>query len=866
MDEKNKSFATSFPFFEALKEFYFENKKKIRRNYKDITRKYLDYNDKDINPNAYLRKPQFEALEMYVFLKEFMDNKQVHEIFLLWKEKQDIFSERSPYAPAAIKYGQISMYDEAAEHYNEVFNFMKKGAEDYPNYIFALTMGVGKTVLMATSIFYEFLLASKYPNDSRFCHNALVFAPDRTVRESLRGIINLDRSKVVPPEYDNILNSNMKIHFLDDDVSTLNTIDGSSFNLIISNTQKIILKTKRTELSHQEKMMSMPSGRLELFPEIDEFYSQSYEQMDEKEVITNQRFEKLKKLKQMGIYVDEAHHMFGSELSKSQTKVNSKTSLRNTINHLANVLESKGSKVVACYNYTGTPYVNNSILPDVVCYYGLKHAIDAGYLKTVKISGFENVKETDFLKAVISEFFEKHKENLYEGLLPKLAIFGSTIDELVKDVKPAVEKILVEMGISTDKILVNVGDNKYTKDIDERDFKNLDVVGTAGSLKQIILLVGKGKEGWDCRSLFGVALYRRPKSTIFVLQATMRCLRQITELQQEGNIYLSKENLDILNDELNKNFKLSIKDVSESGSNTIRVSVKIIPPIKQIPLSEIKYHYELVELNNESPINFKLSKIDLSKYKSMVYKTTDLTGRQALKEEELVIVEYQYSKIELVFEIARFLNTNPIKVEKLLEASYEGIELILDYVNKYNQIIWDIIIPSVFEYYFEVKYNVETKIKEIPLIKDVPADKLSFNVKKHLLLNESDESIKKWKEKSFHVDNYCFDSKPELQFFLQYIQSPKVKEIYFTGMFTSKNNGLEIQYIDPVSKIVRNYYPDFIVQFEDGSYEIVEVKGDDQIDDEVVQAKAFAALELAESSAMSYSMYKASDIMKKEII
>ena len=60
------------------------------------------------------------------------------------------------------------MYDEASEYYDDVFNFMKKGTEEYPNYIYALTMGVGKTILMATSIFYEFLLASKYPSDSRF--------------------------------------------------------------------------------------------------------------------------------------------------------------------------------------------------------------------------------------------------------------------------------------------------------------------------------------------------------------------------------------------------------------------------------------------------------------------------------------------------------------------------------------------------------------------------------------------------------------------------------------------------------------------------------------------------------------------------
>ena len=104
MKRKNKDFTNSFPFFEVLKQFYIENRGKVRRNYKDITRKYLDYNDKNINPNAFLRKPQFEALEMYVFLKEFMDNKHVHEIFSLWKNRQDMFSERSYYAPVATKW------------------------------------------------------------------------------------------------------------------------------------------------------------------------------------------------------------------------------------------------------------------------------------------------------------------------------------------------------------------------------------------------------------------------------------------------------------------------------------------------------------------------------------------------------------------------------------------------------------------------------------------------------------------------------------------------------------------------------------------------------------------------------------------
>lgn len=96
------------------------------------------------------------------------------------------------------------------------------------------------------------------------------------------------------------------------------------------------------------------------------------------------------------------------------------------------------------------------------------------------------------------------------------------------------------MGIPLDKILVNVGDEKITKSEDIRDFNNLDIAGTAGSKKQFILLVNKGREGWNCRSLFSVALFRSPKSKVFVLQATMRCLRKITDEQLMATVYLSK--------------------------------------------------------------------------------------------------------------------------------------------------------------------------------------------------------------------------------------------------------------------------------------------------------------------------------------
>ena len=52
------------------------------------------------------------------------------------------------------------LFDKESEEVTDMlFKQMKKYKEPYPNYIYALTMGLGKTILMATCIFYEFLLA-----------------------------------------------------------------------------------------------------------------------------------------------------------------------------------------------------------------------------------------------------------------------------------------------------------------------------------------------------------------------------------------------------------------------------------------------------------------------------------------------------------------------------------------------------------------------------------------------------------------------------------------------------------------------------------------------------------------------------------
>ncbi len=126
---------------------------------------------------------------------------------------------------------------------------------------------------------------------------------------------------------------------------------------------------------------------------------------DESALMENQRFEKLCRLPQLGVYVDEAHHLFGAD-------------------------------------------IESQILPEVVYAYGLKESIQSGYLKDAEPEEYENLKNAEFLAEL--------------------------------------EKILSELGIPSSKILVNIGDNKYTRNEDIRNFNDLDVKDSDGNEKQFI--------------------------------------------------------------------------------------------------------------------------------------------------------------------------------------------------------------------------------------------------------------------------------------------------------------------------------------------------------------------------------------------
>ena len=609
----------------------------------------------------------------------------------------------------------------------------------------------------------------------------------------------------------------------------------------------------------------------------------------DEELLVNKRFQKLCRLPQIGIYVDEAHHLFGANLEK-ELHSDKETSLRTTINMLAERLGKNGTSVVACYNYTGTPYVEKQVLPEVVYAYGLRESINSGYLKEADVKGFDNVKDIEFLRSIIngytdsennkvSGFLDIYKNKTYEGLLPKLAIYATNIDEIRKVVKPTLEKLLAEKGIPLSKILVNVGEGNtdLTKDEDIRHFNNLDVVGTEGSQKQFILLCEKGKEGWNCRSLFGVALFRDSFSKVFVLQSTMRCLRQIQAdsgppKQEEATVYLSQANYTILDAELNKNFNMSIKELSNKNKKDKKpYHVLMIPPPRKIFIREKRYNYNITPKDIIPPIDFKIDSIDVTQYQRKVTEITSLS--RVTKDKTTVITDIAdkmiFSAYTLVAEIARFFpEAGALKIEDILEKSISGTTKILESVNNYNEVLYNHIIPDIFKSIYEISSSSTETEREIILLKKPEGiEYYEFYADPVLVAFIEDERYEKYKDKSFHANYYCFDSKPEYECFQQFLLSDKVESVYFTGMFTSQNqSGLAIPYTDPESYRYRNYYPDFLVKMKDGSYQIIEVKGDNKLDDSVVKAKEEAAKALAVDNDMIYRMIAGSTVSKTDIV
>lgn len=745
---------------------------------------------------SFLHGPQIEALETYIFLKEIIGNKPSVEVF-----KQSFDDERDLIRALGLSDREAFdlAFDKKKEEKIQTILDEKFGTSDYANQVYALTMGSGKTILMAVMMLYDFVLSYYHKDDERFAKNALVFAPDTTIIESLKEIKTFDYSRVLPKEYENII-LNIKYHYLESTDTALAPV--GNYNVIVSNSQKIILKTKSDENSSSAR----------LFGDKNELGKREVE---------NMRLQAIRQLGSLQIFVDEAHHSYGKTLEGTLKKT------RQTIDYL-----HKHTPLISVVNLTGTPYVNNKMIADVVYHFGLKQGIEKGILKKVKIFDYGVVRSQKFIEEVVDVFVSEYGTKRLEGRLPKIAFYASSIADLRTDLKPKIERILSERGISPDTIL------EYHTEAEENanDFKALD---TADSKKQFVLLVGKGTEGWNCRSLVSVALYKKPKSTILVLQSTTRCLRSIGDNSTRASIFLSKETATILDKELRNNFASSISELNAQDQKMVEHTLQV-EKRKSIKVKKV-----LKEILAVQEANAESIKIDWKKWKPEQYQSFVSEGSISLSEDgEAVYKEARavrklddtsdFTFYEIAEIINRYTHLPCLTIESIITGSGKKRDAFVEMVNE-NFALVPFVIQEILRSAY--KYGEKTDIveEEIELTKLFPF-KISIQQGRNALVVYKEEEALEGRNGrlGFHINPYAFDSGDEKDLF-RYLRNVLdeeeiIKDVYFTGARVCADpsrTDFYFEYWSPEQKRVARYFPDFLIETTK-RFIVVEAKGSDE--------------------------------------
>ena len=193
----------------------------------------LDYMEKA----GKLREPQKQAIAVYLWLKFVGDNRKLADIvragFLYDKElakNNDNFYTFGDdcttqflnqfFLENGVKnLRQKLINDPKSEkiNWNNVLDGILHNY-DYPNYLFSLPMGAGKTYLMASFIYLDLYFAGLYKNDSRFAHNFIVLAPSGSktaILPSLQTIKNFDPEWILPKTPAGKLKQVIQIEILD---------------------------------------------------------------------------------------------------------------------------------------------------------------------------------------------------------------------------------------------------------------------------------------------------------------------------------------------------------------------------------------------------------------------------------------------------------------------------------------------------------------------------------------------------------------------------------------------------------------------------------------------------------------------------
>ena len=514
----------------------------------------------------FLRRPQLRALETYWYLRLIEGTPKIPDLYSRYFTKPTerlaalgVHATNDRVADILLNEGGVDEFlrraatDDVLAKGLKLESLRETLTLDYPSYIFALAMGAGKTILIGTMIAAEFAMALEYP-DGPFVHNALVFAPGKTILEALKELGSVPFDQILPPRLYKDFAASLKLTFTRDGEKDLPVVRGSTFNVVVTNTEKI-----RIQKPTLRKVQGWTQVEL-------------LERERQEQEIANLRLQAVASLPHLAVFSDEAHHTYGQSLDTELKKV------RKTVDYL-----HAQTDLICVVNTTGTPYFKRQPLRDVVIWYGLSEGIRDDILKDVSGSirsySYATSDTPRFVSEVIRDFFVHYGHVTLPNDAPaRLAIYFPQTDDL-GELRPTVEATLAGLGLPTTLVLEHT--SKTPKESEDA-FNRL--AHDPEAPHRVILLVNKGTEGWNCPSLFACALARKLQSSSnFVLQASTRCLRQVAGNPHKARIYLSQENEGTLDKQLQETYGERVKDLNTRGAEvrTARIKVRkvLLPPL-----------------------------------------------------------------------------------------------------------------------------------------------------------------------------------------------------------------------------------------------------------------------------------------------
>ena len=337
------------------------------------------------------------------------------------------------------------------------------------------------------------------------------------------------------------------------------------------------------------------------------------------------------------VMIDEVHH--ASDNQKLRRVVN-RWMEQSNFNSVLGFTGTPNMEPPLSVNISGELTIKNSQYANVVTYYPLIRGI-GNFLKIPKVR-YANLDSSEIIAKGMREFFEQYSHTVYaNGASAKIAVYAPSISVLEEEIYPEACNICAELGLNpTEAILkYHKGNKTYTVAEDAQfEFSQLD---SPLSKKRIILLVGIGREGWNCRSLTGVLLSQRnscPQN--MVLQISCRCLREVDNAKKEtALIWLNKFNADKLNQQLQQQQYTTLAEFGGKRSENLTTVVRYsrmdklnLPPID---FYQIHIKYKTIKTQRISDINRFIHEYEPPKKDTSLIYTQSFDSNDKVSESEL---------------------------------------------------------------------------------------------------------------------------------------------------------------------------------------------------------------------------------------